>query len=298
MTWDNLADWIQAIGSVAAIIIAIWTVRQQANRERDNRVIDDAAFASYIKKFLSSDIEEKIENIADPDRLFRTGANIAQISDHAVERYETDVVQRLEKLVELPLTDWPDIELANSFNNAYLRMGSDLEALKVQQQKAAREADEELQRRKEAKRRAIAAKIEEDERLEEEADEYEGSIDDGLVVALPPRGQRHRRLERKLYWQADEDSGWEPYETLQQRDADEMAGWDAAWAQQDRQFAIDALKENLFEPLKDISNSWRDKDADLLKAIDRYIDRAERYHLPTTYDGRAERPKRLAPILR
>ena len=298
MSWEHAADWIQAIGSVAAIIIAVWTVRQQANRERDNRVIDDAAFASYIRKYLSNDIETKIHDIADPEQLFRTGADIREVSDRAVERYETEVVKRLNKLAELPLTEWPDIQLANAFNDAYLRMQADLAKLKENQGIAAREADEKLQQLEQARRDAARASALEDERLEEMADEYEGSIDDDQVIALPTRGQRHRTLERKLWAQSDGEDGWESYENIRARDAAEAASWDSAWSRQAREFAMEELKANLFEPLKQITASWQERDADLRTATDRYIDRARRYGLPTTYDGRANRPRRLAPIFR
>lgn len=298
MSWDKATDWVQAIGSVIAIIIAIWTVRQQANRERDNRVIDDAAFASYVDHFLTNEIEVKVDAITEPENIFMTGRSVAEISKAALARYETEIIDRVEKLADLPLTDWPDVQFANSFNNAYLRMKADLKRLEANQQATAEQADQDRLRRKRDEERRVQRLAEQDEELVDQIDELEGDIDDGRAVMLAPRGQRRRLFERKMWAQADDDDDFESIDDLRAREAAEDKSWDELWSKQEQSYALEVLQESLFDKLKDISRHWREDDEELRQCIDRYIERAERYKLPTTYEGRANRPRRLAPIFR
>lgn len=298
MSWNQAADWVQAVGSLAAIIIAIWTVRQQANRERDNRVIDDAAFASYVNHFLTEEIERKVEEITEPENIFETGRSVAEISSTALSRYEGEVTNRVEKLADLPLTDWPDVQFANSFNNAYLRMKADLERLKANQKLAAGAADRARIERKREEQNRVRRLASEDEELVEQIDEIEGDVDDGRAVMLPPKGQRRRLFERDLWAQARDDEEFEPLDAIRAREAEEERSWGELWTKQEQSYALEALQESLFDKLRDISGHWREQDEELRQCIDRYIERAQRYRLPTTYEGRANRPKRLAPIFR
>lgn len=285
----DLPAWVQAVGSIAAILIAIWLSGRTERKEYLDRVRDDACFASYVQQFLNS-IGATIQEIAasindsrhgDEDRAPRT---LAQVCSDAFEAYENRVLERVKKFVELPLTDWPDIELANAFYDASLQMRSDLQGLKTAtSERVASEVKAEAERlRSEAARRQNIARAAEEE--EDEAERWLGDMEGDDVIALPPRGQRRSFVSQMLHNQDDDDDSEYHFRRALAEEADYDAYLEraaiSAQSRQDRE-GLDRL---VFAPLLAITAKWANGDQPLNRALQRHQVRAIAAGVALTYD--------------
>lgn len=290
----DLPAWVQAVGSIAAILIAIYLSGRAERKAHVERVTNDACFASYVQKFLNT-IGDTVEDIAhsidqkrwgDEDRRPRT---LSEICQEAFEAYDKRVLERVRKFVELPLIDWPDIELANAFYDASLQMRSDLERLqsatheRVRAEIAAeakRLQDNDARQQYEAKRA-----IEE----EDEAEHMLGNFDDGEVVRLPPRGQRRAFVSQMLHNQDDDDdSEFHFQESLAEEAAYEKYIAEAEVSAQLRQDR-ESLHQFVFIPLMSITEKWARGDEPLNIALERHRRRAIAAGVSATYEERDTR---------
>lgn len=285
--------WVQAVGSILAILIAVWLSHRESRKTDRDQISDSACFASYIKDFLAG-IGKTINDIADSINEDREAEDaprrqtLSGVCAQAFQAYDEKVTRRMAKLVELPLTDWPDIEFANAFYDANLRMQSSLTRLKVETELRVKEEIEQEVVRLRDQRAAFQARSYRDQEEEDAAEEYLGDQDDDEVVALPPRGQVRSFVSRRIHERADDDR---EYDLQNAMAADDKWIEDCVKAELSAQerFDRESLDKLVFSRLRKITNDWTAKDALLCSSIERNIQRAKDAGVASTYASRAER---------
>ncbi len=293
-----LASWAQALFSAIAVMIAIWTVVQQVNRERDNRIVDDASFANYINDYLlriDGIITEIVNDVDVGDRR----ARLRELTASILAKFKERVMDRLQKLVDLPLTDWPDIQFANAFYDTWLQLSRHLGQLEVAANDAAKQHDDDEAEREE--HAMFLARQAESDRLQDDVagEEYLGSIDDGLSIALPPRGRRLRFAAEQLRENEGDDVA---EQFAEMASAKRVREWEANERSQliehERRERLQLLRNIIIDPLREVTQNWSETGSDLGHAIERYVDRANRFGLAATYEERARRSRRKVGIFR
>jgi hypothetical protein len=259
--------WVQAVGSIAAILVAVWTVSDQRRQQENSAVERDAAFADFIERFLE-DIDGTIRSIETDITGAGFRGQLVNACQEALERYDRYIVQRFEKLRSMDLQAWPDIEFASLFNEAYIGLDRQFKELQITAtEQVAKEAAE-----KEAEQRRRQVASDAATREDEETEELIGDLDDGKVV-VRTRGQDWSNVLRDAWRRRSDDEEDQRQLALEDavRQEEEMLkveGERYAAAQWEEE------KETLFakviEPLFGISKEWSGQGSALRKAIVSY----------------------------
>lgn len=130
----DLPSWVQAIGSILAILVAVWIGRTESLRDRLNReeeakaelhrqIAERARFLHMVMLQLGEAMTV-IDAISDEEQAFMNGEQLEEPhswkfwAEQHGRRFQEGCVERLERLVALPLTAWPDIESGIVFGDA------------------------------------------------------------------------------------------------------------------------------------------------------------------------------------
>ena len=274
--------WVQAVGSIVAILVAVWTVSDQRRQQENAAVEREAAFADFIERFLM-DIDATIRSIETDITGAGFRGQLVEACHEALGRYDRYIVQRFEKLRTMNLEAWPDIEFASLFNEAYIGLDRQFKELQstVTEQVAKQAAEKEDDRRR--RQWAADAAIREDE----ETEELIANLDDGKVVTRT-RGQDWSSVLREAWRRQSGDE--EELHQLEVEDAlrqeEDMLKADAAfYAAAQWQEEKETLFTKVIKPLLDISKQWSEQGSALRKAIVTYKD-----SMPSvTFEKRAKR---------
>lgn len=261
--------WVQAIGSILAIVLAIWIMKEQRRQQLNDEVVRDAAFAEYIERFLDEvgntfrSIDGTIDAVGSKD-------GIAAASASALQLYKRHVIDCLKKLADMDLTSWPDIEFANAFHDTYLDMNAQFNTLEATaaelMQADVRERQQRIERAAQARAEAVTSFA----RWQAEEEEALGDVDDDEVVVRNPgeswgaAANRNREISDEEY---DERIAWHKHlaemERYETEDAERCVQLE--WEQEK-----EILQERLIKPLHGISDKWSLKNAPLCRLIEAY----------------------------
>jgi hypothetical protein len=115
----DLPAWVQAIGSILAILVSVAIVYYDGRRRRVERIDSEASFAIFIVNMLHITTAE-LTQLASWCRGFiaNVDPNDPQLDQRARmvhDHYQMLVVDRMSRIAELPMTAWPDPVFALSF---------------------------------------------------------------------------------------------------------------------------------------------------------------------------------------
>ena len=261
--------WVQAIGSVVALVLAIWVTREQRRQHLNDAIVQDAAFADYIERFLG-DLENTFKSLDYSIDEVGTKEGIASAAESALSIYKRHVIDRLEKLSEMDLTSWPDIEFAHTFNEAYLDMNGQfvkLEQTATELAEADVIAHQEKQHQVEVARRRAA----EEEALEDEMMEQFLGDEDNDVVISRQGSERWADVARRGSSMSDEEYDARLKDMEHERDLQRyLAEEDERYARLEWEEEKEILRERLIQPLYDITRKWKEHNAPLCQLIEAY----------------------------
>ncbi|KQM51182.1 hypothetical protein ASE69_07650 [Sphingomonas sp. Leaf208] len=219
----------------------------------------------------------KLADRIDNKRFKNRASEIPAAYRVALREYDKLIIKRAQKLIDLPLTDWPDIELANAFYDTFLVMGKHFQ--EIESNNISAQADALL--REEERIQKVASRSRRIHTHREQLIEELGDSDDDEVVDVSDLANTLRAVGRN---RGDEDFS----EHFLQDEAyfDEIV--DREDADSERYAKMVELIEKLKKPLLDLPNYWRYKGSPLTDAIYRYQNRALERGLPASYEERAE----------
>lgn len=127
--------WVQAVGSIAAILVAVGVAHFEYRQRRREQIEDakakaDEELAGRVRFFqmVALQLHETLcvaERIADEEQRYRFGDGDERPTlswrSWAQLRYaefERDCVERLRRIEQIPLSEWPDIESGLVFGDA------------------------------------------------------------------------------------------------------------------------------------------------------------------------------------
>lgn len=261
--------WVQAIGSILAIVLAIWIMKEQRRQQLNDEVVRDAAFAEYIERFLD-EVGNTFRSIDDTIDAVGSKDGIAAASASALQLYKRHVIDCLKKLADMDLTSWPDIEFANAFNDTYLDMNAQFNTLEATAAELMQADVREKQQRIERAARARAEAATSFARWQAEEEEALGDVDDDEVVVRNPgeswgaAANRHREVSDEEH---DERIAWNKHAAEMERYEAEDA---ERWVQLEWEQEKEILQERLIKPLHGISDKWSSKNTPLCKLIEAY----------------------------
>jgi len=275
----DLPAWVQAVGSVAAILLAIWTTTAAERQRQNERIVDDACFATYISDFLTTSTSTvvKLADRIDNKKFKNRASEIPAAYRLALRQYDNLIIKRAQKLIDLPLTDWPDIELANAFYDTFLVMGKHFQ--EIVSNNISAQSDALL--REEERIQKIASRLRRSHTHREQLIEELGDSEDDEIIDVSDLANTLRAVGSN---RGDEDFS----EHFLQDEAyfDDIE--DREDADSERYAKMVELIEKLKKPLVDLPNYWRYKGSPLTDAISRYQNRALERGLPASYEERAE----------
>jgi hypothetical protein len=124
----NLPQWMQAIGSIAAVVVAIWLARNSRRRRSRDELLEEGKFLLFIQERIervllqSAEIQDRHQAIY--DEFARDVENFPyEASNKIVWDYRHGVVPDLRAIAELPLQSWPNPELYIEFKHGYWHIG-------------------------------------------------------------------------------------------------------------------------------------------------------------------------------
>ncbi|TCP31060.1 hypothetical protein [Sphingomonas sp. BK235] len=259
--------WVQAVGSIAAILVAVWTVSDQRRQQENAAVERDAAFAEFIERFLK-DIDGTIEAIASDIESAGRRGQLVQACEEALERFDRYIIQRFEKLRNMELKEWPDVEFASLFNEAFIGLDRQFKQLQLTATEQVAKQALEMEAVHNSRLAAAAAAA----RADEEDEEFLGDMDDGEVV-VRTGGEDWGRLMRDAWRRRTGDEEEQRLLDHEQALRDEQRALEddaARYAAAEWQEEKHTLYVELIQPLYDISNEWSGEASKLRRAIARY----------------------------
>ena len=140
----DLPAWVQAIGSVAALILAIalWHLDRIGRRhERADELKDRQTESIRLVKLLADQISARRAEVRSIPHLLTMGRTDARIVEEARSILCEHVLNYLERFVALPLEKWPDAAIATAYFDG-------VDGLRIQIQKFSRIVDEVVSRDK------------------------------------------------------------------------------------------------------------------------------------------------------
>jgi len=114
---SELASWVQAIGSIAAIYGAFSISQKQADLDRKNRQADDRAKAISFKRLISSGpkVSRRIARVS--ARYPLATANLRTFQEFWTTRYKHELEVALQALNSIPAHELASWGLINNFNS-------------------------------------------------------------------------------------------------------------------------------------------------------------------------------------
>lgn len=121
--------WVQAVGSVVAIVAAMWIARSEAQRERaaatgeiQRERAKSARDAAELVETIAHHWEEAMSDLSymaqnTGDIVDNVGklTVVEQVLREDLDRLRTRICPRITKLSDLPLTAWPDVGMGLDF---------------------------------------------------------------------------------------------------------------------------------------------------------------------------------------
>ena len=141
----DLPAWVQAIGSVAAILAAVFIARRQSQQQEAARAGESkaaldreiAARARFLQMVVLQikEVDELADRIAEEEQAVtrdspRPPAGWGFWGKSRLDDFIENGVERLERIGAIPLEHWPDIESALIFSDALRAQDDDFRYLK------------------------------------------------------------------------------------------------------------------------------------------------------------------------
>lgn len=138
----DLPAWVQAVGSVAALVLAIafWQLdRISRRRERAGEQKDKQTEAIRLVKLVADQISSRKAEVRSIPHLLEMATADASVVEEAKSILHEHVLNYLERFVALPLDKWPDAAIATAYFDG-------VDGIRVSIQKFIRMVDEDLNR--------------------------------------------------------------------------------------------------------------------------------------------------------
>lgn len=124
--------WVQAVGSVAAILVALWLARRDRLRVDHAKIEDDACFATFCIAQIAV-TEGKIADLLDrySDDGRDAGASPVGSMRVLIQMFFERIVDPLDRTSKLALRTWPDVQMADKYLSSMYIVRSYLTEIEV-----------------------------------------------------------------------------------------------------------------------------------------------------------------------
>jgi hypothetical protein len=121
---NDLPKWVQAVGSIIAVFLAIWLARSSRKRRVRAALLDEGRFIMFVQERVEVSLRASQVLNRDFEAIFDEHAQDPvgfpyHDSQKILWTYRDDVIQKMTAIYELPLESWPNPELYIQFQHAY-----------------------------------------------------------------------------------------------------------------------------------------------------------------------------------